>query len=684
MKISINWLKEYVETDLSILQIIDALNSIGLLVDSWEEHGGDAILEIETYANRPDTLGHLGVARELAACLGAPFKNMDWPLTETEKSAEEQVDIQIWEEDLCPRYSGIVVHRVKVGPSPDWLREKIDSMGLKPINNVVDVSNCVLFATSHPVHFFDLAKIAGRKIIIRKAKKGESFRSLEGETISLFPDMLVIADEEKPIALAGVIGGEHSAVSASTEDVFIESACFDPVSIRKTSKLTGIQTDASYRFERGADISFPPQAALMAASLLTQLGGRAAKGRLDVYPRPRKDRTVVLRHHRIAELLGLEIDADFVLKILSKLGFKAELKQQGIWQIKVPTFRIDIEREADLIEEVARFYGYDKIPSQIPPLKTPEPPVSPKRTMINALRKQLIRLGFDEVLNFSFSDLDKEVKFQTGLKPIEIKNPISSKASLLKTTLVGGLLDTVSWNRNRGADGIHVYEVGNIYFWDSDVHSEQLSLAAATTGEVGDRHWQKKNEKTDFFRLKGACEDILSHLGYKPLSFQMEDYPKFEPKSSLTILFKGEKIGCLGLVHRDILESYSLKDPVWAAEMNLSVLFEKQPQPFQFKPVIKYPSISRDVSFIASQNVCYQDIKTAIEKLALPLLERFELYDRFSGAAVPPGKVSLSFRFIFRHPSRTLLAEDVDILQQKIVKALKTQFHFQLREGGEN
>lgn len=682
MRISVNWIRDYIDVSLSIPRLIEELNSIGLLIEEWEEKGGDVILDLETYANRPDTLGHMGVARELAAKLGLPIKEQTWPLTELEEKTSDLVDIQIWDGDLCPRYSGIIVKGVQLGTSPDWLIKKIEAMGLKPINNVVDVSNYVLFATAQPIHIFDLAKIGGRKIIIRRAKKGEILRSLEGEDIHLSHEMLVIADDKKPIALAGIIGGEESAVSEYTRDVFIESAYFDPVSVRKTNKKAGIQTDASYRFERGTDISFSPQAALMAASFLTQIGGEATKGIKDVYPKPKKSKTVVLRNHRVSELLGVDVDEDFIEKTLTDLGFQVELQQQGIWRIKIPFFRIDIEREADLIEEIARFYGFDRIPARIPPLKTLEPVLDQKRRRVNRLRQLLFHYGFDEVVNYSFFDPEKEAIFETSRKAVRIRNPISSRASLLKTTLIGGLLENIVWNRNRGAEGVHIFEAGKIYFSQDETCVEQLMLALVTSGFVGTTHWQTESEKADFFQLKGTCEDLMADLHYEPFSFQEENHPFFQQGYSLSLHFKGKAVGYLGLLKEDILDSYSLKDPVWAAELNLNELFERQPQSFLYSPVIKYPSMSRDVSFIADQDVVFQEIKEVVERLSIPYLEKFELYDRFSGPFIPKDKISLSFRFIFRHPKRTLLTEEVDNLQQKIINALKTSFNIQLREGG--
>lgn len=682
MKISLNWLKEYVEVDFPIVQLVEKLNMIGLLVEDWEGIDQDIILDIETYANRPDTLGHLGIAREVAAALELSLKKKNWPLTEGEEQTYQVVDIQIKNADLCPRYCGIVIKDLQVGPSPEWLKMKIEAMGLKPVNNVVDVTNCVLFSTSHPIHAFDLEKIGGRKIIIRNAEKGEILWSLEGKKIGLSAEMLVIADEEKPVALAGLIGGEESRVTEATSHVFIESAYFDPISIRKTSNKTGISTDASYRFERGADISFPPQAALMAASLLTQMGGVATQGILDVYPKPKSQKTLVLRDHRIAELLGLEMDKEFVLRTFSALGVDIKEENKGIYRAKIPSFRVDIEREADMVEEIARFYGYDKIPSEFPPLQKLEPVCDPRRKRIEKIRELLFHQGYDEFVNFSFYDPEKEPLFQTGKKVVQIRNPVSSKASFLRTTLMAGLLESLLWNKNRDAEGVQAFEIGNVYYWEKEKIQEQLSLALITQGYIDAPHWQGKREQADFFHLKGTCEFLMENLRYEPYNFKEEDHPFFEQRYALSLNYKGEPVGCLGLLKRDILHSYSLEEEVWAAELDLHTLFEKQPQSFRFSPVARYPSVTRDVSLIADRNIPYQRIEEEVEKLDIPYLEKFDLYDIFSGSSVPKGKVSLSLRFIFRHPQRTLLAEEVDKHLEKAIKTMKASFKFQLREGG--
>jgi phenylalanyl-tRNA synthetase beta chain len=682
MKISLDWIRDYIDVDIPLSRLVEVLDNIGLLIESWEERNGDVILDVETYANRPDTLGHLGIARELAAALGLPFKEQRLPLTETNKNVTDLIDVQIWDEDLCPRYCGMVVTNIEIGPSPNWLIKRIEAMGLNPINNVVDVTNYVLFATAQPIHAFDLDIIAGRKIIIRRAKQGEKLLSLETKDVDLTSEMLVIADEEKPVALAGVIGGENTAVSDSTQNVFIESAHFDPVSVRKTSKATGIQTDAAYRFERGSDVSFPPEAARMAASLFSQFGWKVCQGIVDVYPKPRKTKTVMLRDHRVTSLLGVEIDNQFIQKTLADLGFQLENKQPGIWRVTIPSFRIDIEREADLVEEIARFYGYEKIPIQLPPLRNLEPILDPKKDRIKKLRQLLFHYGFDEVVNFSFMDPEKAEKFSPDLKPIQIRNPISTKAAFLRTTLLGGMLDNVVWNTNRGADGVHIFEIGNIFSLNAESHDEHLMLSIIMTGSVGDQHWKEKGEEASFYYLKGTCEALMSQLRYGSFSFQEENHPHYLDGRSLALHFKGEEVGWLGAVDPMILDAYLLKQQVWAAEINLSLLFEKQSQAFQYSAVTKYPSVSRDISFVGDKNVSFEKIRIALEKLQLPYLEKFTLYDRFAGSSIPQGKVSLSFRFVFRRPDKTLQADEVDVFQQKIIDTLGTRFHFQLREGG--
>ena len=681
MKISLDWIREYVAVDLPRQELVDRLTMAGWVPETVEEKDGDLILDLETYANRPDALGHLGVAREIGAMLGRPLLERDWPVAELDEATTDIADVQIAAEALCPRYCGLVVRGVPVGPSPDWMRRRLEAMGLKPINAIVDVSNYVLFATAQPIHTFDFGRIGGGRIVVRKAKRGETLVDLDGRTLELTTDMLVIADESRPVALAGVIGGQASGITASTRDVFIESAHFDPVSIRKTAKKLGLSTDASYRFERGSDIGFAPQAARMAASLLTQMGGRASRGVIDRYPRPLKPRTVRLRLRRVAELLGVDVPEAFVADLLARLGFRADTSHRSAWRVEVPTFRVDVSREADLVEEIARFYGYDRIPSVVTPVDSFDATVDRKRMRLARLRRTLLGQGLDEVINWSFADPEREAAAGSGRTPIPVQNPISNRASVMRTTLLPGLLDNAAWNLNRGLEGVHVFETGRVYYWEEEKHREDLHLGLLATGLRPGAGWDTPAVETDFFVLKGALEALFEALRFEPVAFEEKDHGYFEPGRALAVLYKGQEVGRLGALRRDFAAISSVERTVYAAEVDLAALFEKSPRPFQYAPVPKLPGVTRDLSFLLDRGVAYGEVVRVLARLNQPLLEGFELRDRFSGKSVPADKVSLTVRFRYRHPQRTLVADEVDRVEQEIVGQLRSALNIQLREG---
>jgi len=684
MKISLNWLKEYVDVEIPLRDLLDRLMMIGLICEEWAElANGDVVLDVETYANRPDTLGHLGMAREIAVMLDRPLREPAPPLVELPIRTTEAVDVQVLDEDLCPRYTGLVVKGVKIGPSPDDIQAKIEAMGLKPINNVVDISNIVLFATGQPIHMFDLAKVAGPRIVVRRAMRGEILRTLDGKDAALGPEMLVIADEKKPVAVAGVIGGEASGITDATQDIFIESAVFDPASIRRTRKALDIQTDASYRFERGADIGFAPRAAALAASLLGVFGGRASGDIIDVYPKPRKAKDVILRSRRTAELLGLAVPDEFIEKTLAALGFSLKPTAKGAWRVQIPTFRVDVVCEADLIEEIARFYGYDKIPVELPPFEVLDAPTS-NRARIDRLSQRLFHFGFDEVINASFADPEKEKNLGTGRTPVAFRNPFSVHASILRTTLLGGLLDNLRHNRNHGAEGVHIFEIGRIFHWtEESVHVEETALGLLSAGPLASPQWRDKSGETDFHHLKGAVESVFECLRYAPLAFERTEHPSYEGRTALALLFKGERLGIIGRVRESLLAATGVAGPVFAGEIDLSLLLEKKPGAFAYEPPPKVPAVVRDLSFLVDGDVSYQDIKSAVDRAGVAFLEAFDVIDRYAGPGVPAGKTSLSLRFVFRNPQATLLAGEADKSEQKIFKTLKSAFRIQLREGGE-
>jgi phenylalanyl-tRNA synthetase beta chain len=681
MKISLDWIREYVAVDLARAELVDRLTMIGLVPETVEERDGDVILDLETYANRPDTLGHLGVAREIGAALGLPLLEKDEPLVELGEATADIADVQISAEALCPRYCGLVVRGVRVGPSPDWLRRRLEVLGLKPINNVVDVSNYVCFATAQPIHTFDFGRIGGGRIVVRKAQRGETLVDLDGRTLDLSPEMLVIADESRPVALAGVIGGQASGITAATRDVFIESANFDPASIRKTAKALGLQTDASYRFERGADVGFAPRAARMAASLLCPMGGKVSRGLLDRFPRPPKPRTVRLRLRRVAGLLGIDVPESFVVEVLGRLGFRVESEAGQAWRVGVPTFRVDVDREADLIEEVARFYGYDRIPPKFTPAVSFDLSVNRKRERLARVRETLLGQGFDEVINWSFADPEREKAAAGGREAVAVENPISQRASVLRTTLLPGLLENAAWNLHRGLEGVHVFELGNVYAWEGEGHKEDLHLGLLTTGLLPGASWADPAAETDFYVLKGAVEALAEALRFEPVAFEERDHPSFEPGRALALLYKGVEVGRLGALRGSFTSGAAVDRPVYAAEIDLAALFARAPRAFEVAPAPKFPGVVRDLSFFLDRAVPYGEVARVLGQLKQPLLEGFELRDRFAGASVPADQVSLTIRFRFRHPQRTLVAEEVDRVEQEIVGHLNAALNIRLREG---
>jgi len=427
---------------------------------------------------------------------------------------------------------------------------------------------------------------------------------------------------------------------------------------------------------------------LMAASLLVQFGGRSSREPADIFPLPPKKKEIILRHRRINELLGVEVDEAFVQKTLTDLELGIELQQPGVWRVRVPSWRVDLDREADLVEEVARFYGYEKVPSVLPPLRVVAPIPDKNREKLARVRPLLFHFGFNEVVNFSFSDPDRERLLATGFEGVEIRNPISARASLLRTSLLGSLLETAAWNMNRGLDAIQIFETGNVYFRDERGCRERLTLGLLSSGLREEPHWRQLNRDADkswdaiFFHLKGACEALLQQLRYEPFSFEKAEHPCFEPGSGLALAFKEERVGSLGLVVGRLREAFDLKQPVCAAEIDLGLLFGKQPKPFLYETVAKYPAITRDVSLLVPRDVIYQDICAAVGKVPLPILEEAQLIDLYSGESIPKDKISFSFRFIYRHPQRTLLAEEVDRAEQQILTQLKRAFGAQIREGG--
>src|SRR5688500_2238077 len=448
MKISLNWLKEFVDIPVPADVLGHKVTNVGLAVELQEDNGDDTIFELDITTNRPDCLSHLGVAREVAAIFGSTLQSPTYSVNESGTPAAQIFSVQIDDGTLCGRYCGRVIAGVRIGPSPQWLKSRLETLGVRPINNVADITNYVMLELGHPMHAFDADKLEGRRIVVRSAVAGETLRTLDAVERELNPSILVIADSRRPVALAGIMGGEETEISAHTVNVFLESAYFQPKSIRKTARVLGMSTEASYRFERGADSEMASKACDRAAALIAEIaGGTVHQGILDVFPGRNPAIGCTLRRDRIPAFLGAAVDDAIVERIFGRLGFKYT-RQRGGWSVEVPSFRVDVFDEEDLLEEIARHHGYDKFPFALPPARSAGASL-PSETRLRALRQVLMSTGYSEIYTYSFSDEAEERLFYPDIEPVRLSNAMSEEAAILRTSLVPSMLRAVQRNLNR-------------------------------------------------------------------------------------------------------------------------------------------------------------------------------------------------------------------------------------------
>ena len=559
---------------------------------------------------------------------------------------------------------------VTIGPSPAWLVSRLQAAGVRPINNVVDVTNYVLLELGQPMHAFDLEKLAGREIRIRRAMKGERIRTLDGVDRALEPEMLVIADADKAQAVAGVMGGGLSEVSTETKIIVLESAFFDPRSVRRTSKRLGLKTEASARFERGADVNAALKGIERAIALLEEIGaGTARGGAIDEYPAPVAPRKIELRRARIGRMLGLEIpDAD-VERILEGLGFEIRRTNAG-WDVAAPTFRVDVSREVDLIEEVARHYGYDRLPSAFPALSAPPGPSDPRIERDRLVRRVLLAAGCSEALTFSFIDAAAAAHFADEQAIVPIGNPLSAQFSVLRPSLLPGLLASVAHNRHRERTDVCLFELGACMTRSG----ESRRVGVALTGAGGAAHWSAAQRPIDFFDVKGLVEAVAGALQVEA-TFDGATLPSYLVRGrAATVSVGGRALGSLGLLAPGIAASAGLSptEDVYVAELDLDALTASRiAAPLTVKPLPRYPSIARDISIVVDEILPAESVRGTIRSAASETLVSVREFDRYQGKGVPEGRVSLSLRLTFRSLERTLTDAEVETAMKKILDALK-------------
>ncbi len=692
MNISYNWLQEFVdlkELGVEPTVVADALTSIGLAVEGVETHSSDHVLNIDVTSNRPDCLNHLGVARELAAhfCLKLRLPDV------SELPAQEPADlcptsVLIQDPKLCPQYAARIMTDVSVDESPAWLKEKLVAVGQRPINNIVDITNYVLLLLGHPLHAFDYEKLDENRIVVRTARPGETILTLDGVSRTLQPGMLAICDASKPVALAGVMGGQESEISLQTKTILLESAYFNPKSIRATSKALGLRTEASYRFERGADPEMPVKALNLACRLIQQVASGQTVGPVINENPVTCPRTVLqLRERRIRHVVGVDIEADFVTEILNRMQFEVEARTDGIWKVTVPGFRVDVGQEDDLVEEVARHHGYDGIPSTYP-APSSSGHFLPNRTHEQLLLERLRSFGFYEAINYVFSTPAQEKLFFGGSTPmVPIANPLTEEDTHLRTSLVPGLVASVRRNLNHGTREIRLFEVGHVFRTGSPQEKgptgepllEQQRLGIVATGTFYRPYWGEAADDFRFLHLKGIVEELLGGLGYRAVFQRTDKAPFLHPGVAAEVIVDGQPIGVAGELSPELHEDFKFLQRVYVAELALDGLYSKPvPEP-QYTPLPRFPITERDLSFVVDKGIEYGRITAAIKSLNVANLRDVQLIDLYQGQKLPSGKVSLAVRLTFADLTCTLTQDEVNKSVDLVSDLLKREFQAEQR-----
>ena len=685
MFISYDWLRELTGTKLSPAEIRDRLTNVGLAVDAVEERADDFVLDVEVPSNRGDCLSHIGIAREVAVIEASQVSR---PKSEIEKASGKASDfasVEILDPDLCPRYAACIVRGVKIAPSPEWLTKKLESIGQRPINNVADITNYVLHEFGQPLHAFDLAKLTDNRIVVRRAKKGETIKTLDGVDRKLDDQMLVIADAKEAVAVAGVMGGESSEISNLTTDVLIESAYFDAASVRRTAKLLGLHTEASHRFERSTDPDGVLAAQERCIALISELaGGVATVDALDAYPKPLATKSVTLRPARIEVVTSLRVDEVAVKRILAGLGFALTNEGSQALTYVVPSWRHDVSIEEDLIEEVARHAGYDQIRSELPPASAAGE-YHPTENRKRALRRSLAQSGYNEAINLSFIETTSEFELIPELanarEQVTLVNPIIEEASRMRPTLLPGLLSSIRHNLNQGTRDICLFEAGRVFAGSGggDLPREREALALAVTGGRLEANRAQPVREMDFLDLKGSLEAAVDAMNLPPLNFASATLKHLCPGQSAAIQIDGTRVGSIGRLAESVAGQYKFRQPVFVAELDLTSLLQHPEQPVLYSRLPRFPSIVRDVSLLVDRSTTLAELVSAARAGAGRNVVDIMFVGTYEGEGIADSKRSVTLRLEYRAEDHTLRDEEVEALHWPIVEALRKKFRAETR-----
>lgn len=661
----------------------------------------EPVLELAVAPNRGDCLSMLGVAREVAALTGGRMSAPGINLQEEGRAIAEMVTLELHEPDLCYRYTARMMEGIHIAPSPFYLQLRLLAAGVRAIYNLVDVTNYVMWETGFPMHAFDYDCIEGKKIIVRRAAPGEILVTLDGASRALSPEMLVIADAVKPVGLAGVMGGENTEITLGTKRLFLEAACFNPFNNRQTARRLNLPSEASVRYEKGVDPEMAVYAQKRAVSLMQQTaGGIICRGMLDLYPRPYHRQNMQLRSARVKEMLGYAVENSEMEGILSKLGMNVQVAQNMhdaavaadvVLDVGVPSFRPDIGREIDLIEEIARVKGYDKIPPTLPEGVITSGRLSPQRRILIRVKDTLTSCGLQEVITFSFMPshffddllLAAEAKRRQAMK---LMNPLTEEQEIMRTTILPNLLRLLHYNFSRQVEDQFVFELGKVYYPAGAATSDQpglprepISLALAISGKLP-HNWQFSPRDVDFYTLKGILERLLQSLGINEYSWEKSGEPFLHPHQAVSLVIDGEEIGYMGSLNAPVLENFSLRQNVFVAELELDFLLSRADLAPHYKSLPRYPAVWRDIAFVVPFTVTAASLVEEIKKTGTSLLEQIHLFDLYTGNQIPEGHGSLAFALTFRHPERTLKDEEVDTIMQELEQQVAQKYGAVLRK----
>ena len=682
MKTSLSWLKEFVPIRSKPEELAHQLTMAGIEVEAIEGSGDETILTLGITPNRSDCLSIVGIAREVSAIQKKVFKPKIFQAPKGKESIKNFLKVSVEDSKACPRYMARMIHGVKIGPSPSWLTNRLEQVGLRPINNVVDCTNYVLWELGHPLHAFDYKTLNGGEIVVKKQKGETHFTTLDGETRACDPTDLFIGDLEGPVALAGIMGGQNSEVQNATQDIVLEAACFEPKGIHRTSKRLKLISESSYRFERGVDPNGVPNALHRLTELIVKTaGGRPTQDWIDIYSKKIKSLSLELPLSEVRRILGVEISAHEAKTLLSALGLQVQMAAK-VLKVIVPTYRPDLTRTIDLIEEIVRLKGYDKIQATLPTIKMNLPQQPAHRCAEAITIDCLTGLQYSEVCPLSFTSFKKAKVFDSAEGLVEISNPLSEDHACLRPSLMPGLLDAVAFNTHRQRKDIKLFELKKVFHLESGNVVETKHLGLIATGTQWPKQWQCKEKNVDFYSLKGLLQQLLTDLHLPDLHYETTDLPNFlVPTAATTIHSQGGAIGWIGLLNPEIFKLWDLDLPLYALEVDWDQLAGlSRKVTIHFKPLSKYPYIERDLALVVADNLSASKIEGAIKDFQNPWIEKIQFFDLFKGGNLPPDHKSVALNIHYASRTKTLTNEEVNRVHSELIQRLEAALPAQLRK----